>query len=124
MTQGYNQGNHRNSANRYSLDFNLPSNTRVVGLTWGWACKILQGPGNNTGLGNYVVQQAGSDYYFYGHLNSSWLRSCSSGQDFIWQGQILGNSGNTGTSSGPHLTLRARTPATRTTQARQFGFRP
>lgn len=56
--------------------------------------------GYRTGLGNTVVlQHSNGIYSWYGHLSSF---SVSVGQH-VNQGQIVGNMGSTGYSTGPHL---------------------
>lgn len=56
--------------------------------------------GYRTGLGNTVVlQHSNGVYSWYGHLSSF---SVGVGQN-VSQGQIIGNMGSTGYSTGPHL---------------------
>jgi hypothetical protein len=91
----------------------MPSETPVLGITVGQACLIE----SLVGLGNRVVHTApahsgsGTDYYFYAHLTGSWLPLCQGDPTFdVYQGQILGWSGNTGNTTGPHLHITVQKP--------------
>lgn len=52
-----------------------------------------------TGWGNYVKINHGSEDTLYAHLE----RPTVSGGELVKQGQLIGYSGNTGRSTGPHL---------------------
>lgn len=57
------------------------------------------------GFGRYVRIEAGNGLYVYlAHL-SDWARL---GAQYVEEGQIVGYSGNTGTSTGPHLHFEVR----------------
>lgn len=57
------------------------------------------------GYGNYIMIFHGSGYVtLYGHLNYSMV---SNGQ-YVSQGQVIAQSGNTGGSTGPHLHFEIR----------------
>ena len=57
------------------------------------------------GYGNYTcIQHGGSLSTCYGHQSSI---AVSVGQS-VSQGQVIGNSGNTGNSTGPHLHFEVR----------------
>ena len=58
----------------------------------------------NKGYGNYVVLQHGSIECLYGHLSNISVRE----DDIVEAGDIVGISGNTGKSTGPHLHVRLR----------------
>jgi hypothetical protein len=116
LTQGYDTcstgGDHCGTLQKYALDFQMPTDTRVLGITEGYACQT-----SGSGLGNYVVQKApgygrgGEDYYFYGHLNNSWVAQCSQGWTWLWQGQVGANSDNTGNVTGSgHLHIAVQNP--------------
>jgi murein DD-endopeptidase MepM/ murein hydrolase activator NlpD len=66
-------------------------------VTWaGW---------NVYGYGNLVVINHGNGYEtYYAHLNGI---NVGAGQ-VVYQGNIIGTSGNTGRSSGPHLHFEIR----------------
>ena len=60
----------------------------------------IQNPNVNCGYGLYVDVDHGNGYVTrYGHLSAI---AVSNGQQ-VYRGQIIGASGNTGNSSGPHL---------------------
>ena len=62
----------------------------------------LENPG---GYGHYIVIIHGNNYIsLYGHLNSF---NISSGQ-YVTQGQVIAQSGNSGGSTGPHLHYELR----------------
>ncbi len=64
-------------------------------------------------LGIYVRLHHSNGYNtYYGHMSSVAAQACSSpGCTFIPHGEMLGISGTTGNSSGPHLHLLVRNPA-------------
>ena len=65
-------------------------------------CYPLENPG---GYGHYILMVHGSGYCtLYGHLNSY---NISYGQ-YVSQGQVIAQSGNTGSSTGPHLHFEIR----------------
>ena len=60
---------------------------------------------NPGGYGNYIIIYHGNGYAtLYGHLNSIKI---SDGQ-FVSQGEVIAQSGNTGGSTGPHLHFEIR----------------
>lgn len=60
---------------------------------------------NPGGYGHYIIVIHGNNYIsLYGHLNSY---KVSSGQ-FVKQGQVIAQSGNSGGSTGPHLHFELR----------------
>ncbi len=60
------------------------------------------------GYGLHIRTQGADGYwYIYGHLSATAFRLNSSGQN-LDRGQILGASGNTGYSDGPHLHMEVR----------------
>lgn len=85
-----------------AIDIGVPEGTPVVAsdtgtVTWaGW---------NVYGYGNLIVVNHGNGYEtYYGHLSGI---NVVPGQ-VVYQGNQIGNSGNTGRSSGPHLHLEIR----------------
>ncbi len=78
------------------IDFGVPIGTRVVAAGAGTVTKA----GPNGGYGNYLrLAHAGGYASFYAHLDSM---SAKLGQR-VGKGQAIARSGNTGTSTGPHL---------------------
>jgi len=81
----------------YGQDFSAPYGTEVYATGNG---KVIAAGWNSGGFGNHVVIDHGYGYQStYGHLSSI---KVSVGMD-IKRGDLLGLSGSTGTSSGPHL---------------------
>lgn len=64
-------------------------------------------------LGIYVRLHHPNGYHtYYGHMSSVAVQACSTpGCTFVPHGEMLGISGTTGNSSGPHLHLLVRNPA-------------
>lgn len=86
-----------------ALDIPVPMNTRVGSPVTG---TIVVAGWDSGGFGNSVrIQAANGAYWILGHLNSLNVKR---GQK-VTAGQLLGMSGSTGRSSGPHLHLEART---------------
>jgi hypothetical protein len=81
----------------HGQDFNAPYGTEVFATGAG---RVIEAGWNSGGFGNYVVIDHGYGYRTtYGHLSSI---KVSEGTDVI-RGEMIGLSGSTGTSSGPHL---------------------
>lgn len=59
----------------------------------------------SAGYGMHVRIQGGECLSIYGHLSKCEVRT----GDFVERGQIIGRSGNTGRSTGPHLHFEVRT---------------
>lgn len=84
------------------VDFRMPINTEVRATSAG---RVVQVAHNLTGYGKHIVtyqgkNAAGDEYYFiYAHLNTINIQQ---GAEF-GPGTVLGLSGNTGWSTGPHL---------------------
>ena len=74
-------------------------------------------------LGIYVRLHHPNGYNtFYGHMSSVAVQSCSTpGCTFVPHGEMLGISGTTGRSSGPHLHLLVRNPSNRSVDP--YGWR-
>jgi TP901 family phage tail tape measure protein len=97
----------RSYANHSNLpratDFASPVGTPVVSAMGGTVTTSTDLRGNGNGgyrsYGRYVVVGNGMDRTLYAHLSR---RTARVGQQ-VRPGQILGYSGNTGNSSGPHL---------------------
>jgi hypothetical protein len=81
----------------YGQDFSAPYGTEVYATGNG---KVIAAGWNSGGFGNHVVIDHGYGYQStYGHLSSI---KVSVGMD-VKRGDLLGLSGSSGTSSGPHL---------------------
>jgi murein DD-endopeptidase MepM/ murein hydrolase activator NlpD len=94
------QGLHGYNAVDYGLSIGSPLYAAAGGTVL-----ISKNSGWNGGYGNYVViQHPNKTQTVYGHMNYTVV---STGQ-IVGQGQLIGYSGNTGKSTGPHLHLEVR----------------
>lgn len=86
------------------VDFATPTGTQIVAVNKG---NIVASQFDNSGFGygNYITLYDGKYYWRYAHLSS---RSVAVGRN-VNPGQILGRTGNTGLSSGPHLHFECAT---------------
>ena len=81
----------------HGQDFNAPYGSEVFATGAG---RVIEAGNNSGGFGNYVVIDHGYGYRTtYGHLSSIKL---ARGMN-VKRGDMVGLSGNSGTSSGPHL---------------------
>ena len=115
VTQGYNGRFTHYGENQYALDFDLDSGTAVTAARAGTVVEVKQdsrvgGAGAHyTDKTNYIlIQHDDGSFGNYAHLryNGAEVRV---GQK-IEAGQLIGYSGNTGRSSGPHLHFDVRVP--------------
>ncbi|NJN54141.1 MAG: M23 family metallopeptidase [Anaerolineae bacterium] len=84
------------------VDIALGEGTAVVAADTG---TVTYAGWNIYGYGNLIVINHGNGYEtFYGHLNGF---NVVPGQ-IVTKGQVIGTSGNTGNSSGPHLHFEIR----------------
>ena len=97
------------STNHAGVDFRAPLGTPFYAALDGEVVRVrLQGsPSTKVGFGwyvvvrhdDYVTSYGGPFYTLYAHMNKPVVRV----KNKVSQGQILGTSGNTGKSTGPHL---------------------
>ena len=107
ITQGFNgRASHHDRLNRFALDFALPLGTPVVASRDGIVMEVYFGIVRTRhladGAGNFVrILHADGAMSLYAHLKPQAL-AVSPGER-VKQGQIIGYSGETGFSTGPHL---------------------
>ncbi len=78
------------------IDLAVPENTEVVSCGSG---KIVKA-GHNRTNGNFIIIDHRNKYKsYYGHLSQLLVKK----DDEVKKGQVIGLSGNTGMSTGPHL---------------------
>jgi len=78
------------------VDFAVRVGTAVRSSYWGTVIKV----GNNPkGYGLYIKVEYENFVFLYGHLSSIITKKGC----YVTRGQIIGYSGNTGLSTGPHL---------------------
>lgn len=94
LTQEYNAGHH-------ALDFGVAEGTAVKTTMAG---KVIHSGWNDQGYGNLVIVENGSKRTYYAHLSEL---PVSQG-DWVNPGDVIGLSGNTGNSTGPHLHYEVR----------------
>ena len=84
------------------IDFAVPKGTDIIAVADGKISNANWGKS----YGTQIVQKiAGQDIWvIYAHLSKSLVKA----GDEIKKGQHIGESGNTGNSSGPHLHFEAR----------------
>jgi murein DD-endopeptidase MepM/ murein hydrolase activator NlpD len=86
------------------VDYGMPVGTPIYASAAG-EILISKNSGYNGGYGNYVViKHPNNTQTVYGHMNYTVV---SVGQT-VTQGQLIGYSGNTGKSTGPHLHFEIR----------------
>ena len=81
-------------------DFAVPIGTPVLAVADG----KIENANWGKSYGNQVVQKVAGGWVIYAHLNAV---RCKPGQ-VVKKGSIVGESGNTGNSSGPHLHFEMR----------------
>lgn len=87
----------------YGTDVSAPRGTKIVAMARGVV--TFASSGWNDGYGTVVMIDHGNGYQTrYAHLSSL---NCRMGQS-VTSGQVIGYSGNTGNSSGPHLHFEIR----------------
>jgi len=91
----------RNGSMHNGTDFGVPTGTKVKAAAAGRVTKS----GWGTGYGKLIIIDHGQGTKTYYAHNSTLLVSVG---DWVEQGEIIANSGNTGRSTGPHLHFEIR----------------
>jgi murein DD-endopeptidase MepM/ murein hydrolase activator NlpD len=94
LTQGYHSGHQ-------ALDFGVKVGTPVLTTLSG---RVVHAGWNDEGYGNLVIVENGPYRAYYAHLSEIPVQI---GQ-FVQAGAVVGLSGNTGNSTGPHLHYEVR----------------
>lgn len=100
ITQGY--GESITSAFHTGIDYGCPMGTPILASAEG---RVVYAAWDRTGYGNFVIVQHTACATCYAHLSDI---SVKVGQT-VHQGELLGHSGTSGNSTGPHLHFEART---------------
>jgi murein DD-endopeptidase MepM/ murein hydrolase activator NlpD len=82
------------------VDFAVPIGTPVLAVADGTIVNANWGKA----YGNQVIQKVADGYVIYAHLNKARVKPGM----VVKKGQIVGESGNSGNSTGPHLHLELR----------------
>ncbi len=104
QTFGYYKGMTMNGTNRHwGVDFGMPTGTKIKALTDG---KVTQAGWVNGGGGNQVtIEEPGGKWFqWYMHMMNGGVK-VKKGQR-VKAGDLLGLSGNTGSSNTPHLHIQ------------------
>lgn len=88
-------------AGHFGLDFAVVEGTPVKATMSG---KVAFAGWNDQGYGNLVIIENGSKKTYYAHLSEIPVDQ----GEWIRQGEVIGLSGNTGNSTGPHLHYEIR----------------
>lgn len=109
ISLGYGEGTHpKGSQYENAIDFAMPVNSLVYSARDGQVISIVDSFDNSGGdrekflLANYiVVRHKDGTYAQYGHLKHNGVFPKIG--DYVRKNQLIGLSGNTGQSNGPHL---------------------
>ncbi len=115
VSQGYNgAASHYDSANKFALDFDLPEGSPVHNARDGVVVQLEEsfgsgGPRSPVGHVNFVrVQHSDHSVAEYAHLLRGGV-AVKVGEK-VRRGQLLGLSGNSGKTTGPHLHFAVHVP--------------
>lgn len=115
VTQGFNGSFTHFGENQYALDFDLEEGTEIYAARAGIVVQVKEdsnvgGRGVEYGpYGNYImVMHDDGTFGNYVHLRRN--GAIVEPQERVQAGQLIGYSGNTGRSSGPHLHFDVRVP--------------
>ena len=87
-----------------AIDIGTPVGTTLYAAAAGQVI-VARGSGYNGGYGKYIIiSHYNGTQTVYGHLSSVNVNV----GDLVYQGQIIGKTGNTGHSTGPHLHFEVR----------------
>jgi murein DD-endopeptidase MepM/ murein hydrolase activator NlpD len=93
-------GKHWSSGKHTGVDFAVPVGTPVLAVADG---KIENGSWGKA-YGKQIIQKVDGGWVIYAHLNALRVKPGAT----VKKGQIIGESGNTGNSTGPHLHFELR----------------
>ena len=85
----------RESGNHTGIDIAVPEGTEVKSASAG----IVYYTGYSSVYGNHIKIRDSNHEYLYAHLNEILVNA----KDIVSPGEVIGLSGNTGNSTGPHL---------------------
>jgi murein DD-endopeptidase MepM/ murein hydrolase activator NlpD len=95
------KGRHWSTGFHTGVDFAVPEGTQVVAAANG----TIMPNGWGKSYGVQLVQRVKGGYVIYAHLSKTLVKP----GDKVKKNQVIGLSGNTGNSTGPHLHFELRT---------------
>ncbi len=115
LTQGFNGAFSHFSENQYAVDFDMPEGTPVHAARAGQVVRVKQdgragGPSMAYADQGNVVMVAHDDGTFGNYVHLRFRGAAVAVGDTVQAGDLIGFSGNTGVSSGPHLHFDVRVP--------------
>jgi murein DD-endopeptidase MepM/ murein hydrolase activator NlpD len=93
-------GKHWSSGKHTGVDFAVPVGTPVLAVADG----KIENASWGKAYGKQIVQKVDGGWVIYAHLNALRVKPGAK----VKKGQIIGESGNSGNSTGPHLHLEYR----------------
>lgn len=102
MTQEYGRPNSGYAAGHHTgIDYGVPMGTPVYSAAAGRVVRVTNGGAYGQRI---EIEHGGKVWTLYAHLSASSVRV----GDTVQAGQVIGKSGNSGNSSGPHLHFEVR----------------
>ena len=95
------KGRHWSTGFHTGVDFAVPQGTDVLAVANG----VIEAANWGKAYGVQIVQKIEAGWFIYAHLSKSLVKP----GDIITKGQYIGESGNTGNSTGAHLHVELRT---------------
>jgi murein DD-endopeptidase MepM/ murein hydrolase activator NlpD len=93
-------GKHWSSGKHTGVDFAVPIGTPVLAVADG----KIENASWGKAYGKQIIQKVDGGWVIYAHLNALRVKPGAT----VKKGQIIGESGNTGNSTGPHLHFELR----------------
>lgn len=113
--QGFNTENTHSGLNKYAIDWNMPIGTPIYAARSGYVIELKENS-NATGktkefinMANYIkILHKDGSFATYAHLKQNGVVATKN--QHVSKGTLIGYSGNTGYSTGPHLHFHIAKP--------------